>query len=74
MLSFVVSTLDDEFPLLPADLRSGVLVMVPYNAAVVEEGIRQQGMVIDPAKRVALWTDVLRETAKIILVRHSPLN
>lgn len=74
MLSFVVPVLDDEFPLLPADLRDGVLTMVPYNAAVVEEGMRQHGMGLDPAKRVELWTDVMRETAKQILGRLAPQN
>lgn len=74
MLSFVVPVLDEEFPLLPADLRDGVLTMVPYNAAVVEETMRRQGMVVDPAKRIALWTEVMRETAKTILARLAPNN
>lgn len=74
MLSFVEPVFNKEFPLLPADLRDGVLTMVPYNAAVVEERMKQAGMAVDPAKRVALWTDVMRETAKTILARLAPNN
>lgn len=75
MLSFVVPVLDDEFPLLPADLRDGVLSVIPYNAALVEQGIvREYGVAIDPGKRIELWTEIMRETARGILARHAPNN
>ena len=75
MLGLVAPALAEEFRLLPGQLRGEVLAMVPYNAARVEQGmLREFGVAVDPAKRVDLWKNVLRETARIVLERCVPAN